>query len=658
MTSPYPTLLSPLRLGSLTIRNRTMMAAMSTGLSDHGGRVSEDQIAYYSERARGGVGMVAVEFACVDSRFGLSEERQLVIDDDAVIPGHERLVAAIRREGATPALQLQAPGQFAIPQPGSLPVAPSDVTSRRDGSLRARALTEAEIIGLVGSFRAAARRAMRAGYEGIELHAAHGYLLMAFLSPAMNERDDNWGGDEERRLAFPAAVIRAVKAEIGTAPLLYRVSGDDFTPGGLGVEDMVRIAPQLVEAGLDGLDVSSGTLGGSLERTIDPMSVEGWRFDMTRRIREAVSVPVGGVGARTPEAAEASLTRGDLDFVALGRPLLADPHWVAKAAAGESSDIRPCTSCNWCADRVFKHLPTGCAENPRTGRERVPLLRRDVGAGRKVVVVGAGPGGLAAAIQAESVGFAVTLFESETRLGGGLLASAAPPHKENLLWYSNYLARRVERSLVDVRLGERATLEMIVALEPFAVIQSQGSSALPLDVPGVGSPHVVSAYDLLLDKGPAPEEWGGPVVVYGGGESGCEIAELIAAHGLDVTLVSRSGERELARAAEPLYRKVLLGRLRTNPRITLALESHLLAISESEVEISGADNPIRIPAAMVVIAQGRQSNSDFHDQLRERGITSILIGDAQQIGRIGEAVHDANTAVRELAGAGADAPPA
>ncbi|MGM7670555.1 FAD-dependent oxidoreductase [Microbacterium sp. A93] len=657
MTS-YPTLLSPFTLGSVTIRNRTLMAAMSSGLSDPGGRVSEAQIAYYAERSRGGVGLIAVEFACIDSSYGVSEERQLVFDDDAAIPGHARLVAAIRAGGATPALQLQAPGQFAVPREGHVAVAPSNVLSRRDDSLRARALIGAEIVGLIASFREAARRALLAGYEAIELHGAHGYLLMAFLSPLTNQRDDEWGGDEERRLAFPIAVIRAIKDAIGDVPLLYRISADDFAPGGLGIEDMARITPRLVAAGLDGIDVSTGSLTGSLERTIDPMSKEGWRFEMTRRIRDAVDVPVAGIGSRTPETAESALLREDMDLVALGRPLLADAHWVAKAAQGRSADIRPCTSCNWCADRVFKHLPTGCAENPRTGRETVPLITENVGHGRRIVIIGGGPGGLAAAVQAESIGFTTTLFESENRLGGGIITSAAPPHKDNLLWYRDYLERRLAASEVDVRVGSRATLDDVLALDPFAVIQAQGTVPTAQAIPGDDLAHVVSAYDLLLDRGPTPESWRGPVVVYGGGETGCETAELIAARGLDVVLISRSDEYQLARAAEPLYRKVLLTRLRANPHVSIRTGTHVLSIDRTGVTLNEDAGTTHITAAMIVIAQGRRSDDTLAAELAEHGITSILIGDARQISRIGEAVHDANTAIRELVGSAADAPPA
>ncbi|MGW4340158.1 oxidoreductase [Rhodococcus koreensis] len=654
----YPNLFSEFQVGSLRLRNRTAMAAMSSGLADANGRITNEQIAYYAERARGGLGLVTVEFACVDSSYGLSEATQVVIDGEDAIEGHRKLVDAIKAEGAAAALQLQMPGQFAHRQPGLTPVAPSDVLSRRDGTFRARELRSEEIDEIISRFAMAASRAVRAGYDAIELHGAHGYLLNAFMSPALNHRTDEWGGDFERRLKFPTAVIRAVKAAIGERPLFYRFSGDEYIDGGLTIDDMVQIAPLLVEAGADALNVSTGSLAGSLERTIDPMSEEGWRFTLTRRIRESVNVPVVAIGSRRPESADRAIRDGVADMIALGRPLLADAEWASKAYKGRATDIRICTSCNWCADRVFKHLPTGCAENPRTGREIIPLLPRDVGRSRRVVVVGGGPGGLAAAVQADSVGFVTTLFESEPVLGGGLISSAAPPNKDNLLWYRDYLAAKALAGTIDVRLGTTARMEDILRLDPFAVLLAQGARPNPPGIPGDNAPHVVSAYDLLLGKGPDPMRWSGPVIVYGGGETGCETAELIAAHGLAVTLITRSSSSHLARAAEPLYRKVLLRRLNSNPLVTIVDLAHITAIEDGKVTIARDSASEFLPAEMVVLAQGRHSIQELHANLTERGITSILLGDSRDIGRIGEAVHSANTAIRDLVGSSAEAPPA
>jgi NADPH-dependent 2,4-dienoyl-CoA reductase/sulfur reductase-like enzyme len=388
------------------------------------------------------------------------------------------------------------------------------------------------------------------------------------------------------------------------------------------------------------------------------MSDEGWRFALARRIRTAAGVPVAVVGSRRPERAEAAIRDGYTDLIALGRPLLADPHWATKARAGDDAAIRLCTSCNWCADQVFRHEPTGCAENPRAGRESVALLPPDVGAGRRVVVVGGGPGGLAAAVQARSVGFAVTLLEARPELGGGLRASAAPPNKDSLLWYRDYLVRRVAESGVDVRCGTPVTSEQVLALDPYAVIHAQGASPVHHGLPGELLPHVHPAYDLLVGDGPAPEDRRGPVLVYGGGETGCETAELMAEHGLEVLLVSRSGERELARAAEPLYRKTLLRRLRANARITLVTDTHLVEIGERDVVLETAGSTTRREIAMVLLAQGRRRNDAMHAALTERGVRSVVIGDARQIGRIGDAVHQANGAVRDIVGSDAEPPPA
>ena len=654
----YPNLFSETSVRSLSLPNRIKMAAMSSGLADADGLISREQIAYYEARARGGVGLVTVEFACVQSAYGLSEKTQVVLDRDTAIAGHTQLVRAIGAHGARAGIQLQLPGQFVHRVPGLMPVAPSEVISRRDHAPRARALAGDEILGLVDAFAAAARRAVEAGYELIELHGAHGYLLNAFLSPATNHRDDAWGGDEQRRLAFPQAVIRAVRREIGDRPLVYRLSAEEFRPGGLSIDDATRIVPQLVEAGVDGLDVSTGSLAGSLERTIDPMSEEGWRFRLARRIREAVGVPVAVIGSRWPASAEAALARGDTDIIALGRALLADAGWALKARTGRSTSIRPCTSCNWCVSRVFEHLSTGCAEDPHSGRETVPLLGPDAGGARRLVVLGSGPGGLAAAVQAASVGFAVTLFEREWELGGGLITSAAPPHKDTLLWYRDYLLARVEAARIEVRRGHAATIEEILALEPFAVIQAQGTSELPLGLTGEELPHVVSAYALLRAGAPELHSWTGPVVVYGGGETGCETAELLAGHGLAVTLISRSSESDLARAAEILYRKVLLARLHANPLVTLRTTTRLTDVTASDVGILDETGRARLPAARVVLAQGRRSNTDLHDELTAHGVQSVLVGDAQRVSRIGDAVHGANAAIRDLLGTRAEAPPA
>jgi 2,4-dienoyl-CoA reductase (NADPH2) len=643
---------TPIRLAGLGISNRTVMSAMSSGLGSEEGRITPETVGYYKARAEGGVGLIVVEFTCVDRRFGRAETNQLVLDEDSVIDAHRNLVEVIQAGGARAGIQLHASGQHADRRTlAGLPAGPSVQVSRRDGvTPLCRALEGHEIVTLIDSFGRAAERAVAAGYEAIELHGAHGYLLMAFLSPLKNQRDDEWGGDEERRLRFPVAVIRAVKAALGPdRPLIYRLSSSDFLPGGLGLEDMVRIAPLLVAAGADAIDVSSGTIDGSLDRAVDPMSMpEAWRFAHCRAIKAAVSVPVMGVGpVRWPAVAEAGLAAGDLDMVALGRPLLADPEWPRKAIAGNISAIRPCTNCNWCFDRVINHQTIACAENPRAGfetRARTPTA----GAGRRAVVVGGGPGGMAAALDFADAGFHTELFESRPDLGGGLIASATPPHKDKLFWFLDYLRARLAVSSVIVHTGAAVEAADILARRPDAVVLATGAGALDFPLQGADGPNALSAYALLMGEAQLAPPGELPVVVYGGGETGCESAEFLAARGYRVVLVTRSPARDLARSAEGMYRKHLRARLLANPALTIRENSTITAIYDGGIRLSDQSGEHTIAAACCVLAQGRQAGTDLAATLTAAGIPFALAGDVEKIGRIGDAVHAARRAVLEL----------
>lgn len=656
MSVPYPHLFSPLQLGNLTLPNRIVMAPMSTNLGTTTGAVTPEQVAFYRARAAGGTGMIIVEFCCVHAASGRSEHRQLTLEDGTHLPGHQRLVEAITGAGSVACLQLQHGGQGAkksLVQDG-LPVAPSEVVSRRDpGKAIARALTVVEIEHLIECFGRTAALGVQAGYQAFELHGAHGYLLTSFLSPFTNHRDDAYGGDEARRLEFPRRVIARVKQAIGNRPLLYRLSADEFTPQGLGIADMERIAPQLVAAGADALHVSLGLGWTGLDKVIDPMSApEGWKLPYARRIRAAAGVPVIAVGQiRWPETAERAVREGDTDLVALGRPLLADAEWAAKARAGRRDDIRPCTSCNYCVTLGSgEDGRIGCAENPRTGRELEALPHASEGG--RVVVVGGGPGGMAAALMAAQAGFDTTLLEARAHLGGGLIASAAPPHKDKLHWYQSYLERQLASSAVQVRTGTRGEAAGLAAGQPRLVVLAQGGQPNRLPIEGIASPCVLDAYDLLMGGSPAlpAPQAGLPMLVYGGGETGCETAEYLAERGYAVVLASRSPARQLARAAEPIYRSVLLQRLRANPLVSVRDETQLAHIdADGFVLLQRADGPAeRLQVARVLIAQGRTPDHRMRDELVGAGVPCAEIGDARSGGRIGDAVHDAWHAVSAL----------
>lgn len=658
MSTPYPHLFSPFRLGSLTLPNRTVMAPMSTNLGSTRGAVTPEQLAFYRARAVGGTGMIVVEFCSVHGESGRSEHRQLTLESAAHIDGHQRLVDAIRSADSVACLQLQHGGQGAKRElvRDGMPVAPSDVPSRRDPTRKvARALSIDEIEHLIECFGRSAELGMQAGYQAVELHGAHGYLLTSFLSPFTNHRDDAFGGDEARRLEFPRRVIARVKQAIGNRPLIYRLSADEFAPGGLGVDDMARIAPMLVAAGADALHVSLGLGWTGLDKVIDPMSSpEGWRLPYARRLREASGVPVIAVGQiRLPETAERAVREGDADLIALGRPLLADPDWASKARAGRAQDIRPCTSCNYCVTMGSgEQGRIGCAENPRAGRELEALPHLDPSAApQQAVVVGGGPGGMAAALMLQQAGFKTELLESRAQLGGGLIASAAPPHKDKLGWYQRYLERQLAASAVQVSTSVHADIALLAGRQPQLVVLAHGGKAVRLPIDGIDSPKVLDAYELLmgnLESGvalPAPSAL--PLLVYGGGETGCETAEYLAERGHAVLLVTRSARKQLARAAEPIYRSVLLKRLATSALVRVIDQTRLEHIGDDgSVTLRHDDDSTEtLATAGVLIAQGREPDTRLAAALTEAGMAHVAIGDARQGGRIGDAVHDAYGAV-------------
>jgi 2,4-dienoyl-CoA reductase (NADPH2) len=657
----YPNLFSPFQLGPVTLRNRTVMAPMSTNLGTREGAVTARQIAFYRARAEGGVGMIIVEFCCVHRATGRSEHGQLSLETTAHLDGHIRLVEAIKSAGSVACLQLQhgGPGVKRDLVEHGVAVGPSDIRSRHEDKLTCRALSHDEIEHLIECFARTAELGVQAGYEAFELHGAHGYLLTTFMSPFFNHRDDAWGGDEDRRLAFPQRVIQRVKQVIGNRPLLFRLSADEFTPRGLSIDDMERIAPKLVAAGADALHVSIGLGATSFDKIIEPMSMpEGWRIPYARRIRDAAKVPVITVGQiRWPATAEKAVADGDADMVAFGRTLLADPEWPNKAMRGDDAAIRPCTSCNYCvALGMDPHGTIGCAENPRTGHELDALPDAGPARGQRAVVIGGGPGGMAAALMLDQAGFKTELHESRASLGGGLIASAAPPFKDKLRWYQTYLESQLTKSGVEVKCGSKAGAATLAGEKPAVVVVAAGGKAVRLPIEGIDNDVVHDAYEVLMgDDSWLPEPGADPIVVYGGGETGCETAEYLAERGFRVTLLSRSAATQLARSAEMIYRDVLRKRLATNERISVVDHSTILAVSaEGVVTVEKKDGSHSdIKASCLLIAQGRRPDNAIVQALIDAGLPYVVVGDARSGGRIGDAVNSAYNAVTALCAAGA-----
>lgn len=485
----YPMLFQPMNIGKLTIPNRIVMTAMGVDVSAPDGSVTARTVAYYTARAKGGVGLIITEYCRVNEADGACATGQISLSHDRYIPGMQRLAESVHRHGTKLFVQLQHPGRQSVPvfptfwpaleqlqkvwpgvwkkafevfssvstdttasDPESLkkqqrflkPVlAPSVLPPEEDdGALsvvKTRAFTTKEIRRLIRQFIDAAERAQKAGADGVELHAAHGYLLEQFLSPWTNRRTDEYGGSLENRCRILKELITGIHDRCGRDfPVIVRVTVDEFyeklghPERGLHLEEGVEIAKALEGYGADALNVSIAGQDTTFLVTESLRYEPGWRNNLTRAVRDAVSIPVIGVSVtRTPEQAEQQLQNGDQDFIGLGRPLLADPDWAAKAKAGKSDAITRCIGCLYCMDRFAEDMltekPIECAVNPMTCHEaEYPRLPRS-GGGRKVLIVGAGVAGLYAAQLLAQRGFDVTVFEKEQRPGGQVNLADKPP---------------------------------------------------------------------------------------------------------------------------------------------------------------------------------------------------------------------------------------
>jgi len=545
----------PRALGALTIPNRLVFAATSSELADDAGDVTDDMIEYYVERARGGVGLIVVEATYV-SREGKRLNHNAMIDDDARIPGLTRLADALHAEGAATILQLNHGGRESVLEVSGRVVAPSPLPSGYTGVGAAdlpHELTAREIGGVVDDFVAAALRAQRAGFDGVELHGAHGYLISQFLSPNANHRTDAYGGRLENRARLYVELVERIRAATGPGfAIVARLNArdGDGIADGLELEESVRVARMLEDAGADSISVTAGLHASRPYLPIAGMSQpRGLFLPFGARFREALRIPVMIVGRlKTAQAVAAAAEASD--FVCLSRALIADPQFPAKLRDGRLDEITPCIACNECLTSVHRHRGIVCTMNPAASREReFAAALATPPAPRRVVVVGGGVAGLACAASAARRGHRVTLFERSDRLGGQLNLAHVPPHREELRTGRDHLVREVGRWGVDVRVGEAPTPDRVAALRPDEIVVAVGARPRAAGIPGEDLPHVVRGHDVLAGAA----EPAGRVVVIGGGLVGIEVADYLVERGHDVVLVARSEILKKAVHADRVY---------------------------------------------------------------------------------------------------------
>lgn len=626
-------LFSPFELRGLSLKNRIVMPPMGVFLVEADGSVTERTREYYRQRARGGAGMVMVEASAVAPE-GIVSFHQMRIFDDSFLPGLATLAEVIKQEGARAGIQIHHAGrQTSSKVIGRPPLAPSPL---RCPTIRG----EVEVLDLEGIqrivrlFGDAAERAVEAGFELVEIHGAHGYLINQFLSGFSNIREDDYGGDTVRRARFAMEVVQEVRRRVGPEfPISFKISAQEFVPGGLTVQESVEIVKLLRQAGIDAVQVSAGN-DATPEWISQPMLMSrGCLVDSAHRIKQQVEIPVICVGRiNGPVLAEEILREGKADLVCMGRALLADPELPKKAMEGRLEEIRRCVGCNTCINSIFKKGRVECLVNPELSREQEMTLKA-ASRKRRVLVVGAGPAGCEAAWVAASRGHEVELVEASEKIGGQVLLGATPSHKKDLLNIVRFHRRKLDLHGVDCTMGRAVGPKEILERNPEIVILATGAKPLQLPFLQEGT-NGVYTYSQALEF---PEQLPGEVVVAGGGAIGCEVALHLAELGHRVRIVEMT--ETVGRQYEAITRKLILERLRTHG-VELLTDHRILGYKDGRLscETGHQQELFSLEAPAVVIALGTCSEDSLFGPLCSAGVEVYRIGDCLEPRSIKEAI--------------------
>ncbi len=685
----YDMLLSPGRIGTMELRNRTVMTAAEISLNQPNGIPTERLMAYYEERAKGGVGLIIPGICRVNDMDAAGSFTQLAMSHDYHIAPMHAFAERIHAQGAKLGIQLHHAGRqgyssvvntlpIILPLTEKLPAlwkpiyksvpammslaekdicmrvnAPSVVERSYHVPSPMRAMTTKEVKKLVNDFVAAAERCKKAGVDIVELHAAHGYLIQQFLSPNTNHRTDEYGGNFENRLRFLAEIVTGIKERCGKDyPLMVRLSVDEMyaeigkVGKGYDLETGKMIAKRLEELGVDAINVSSACYD-TYNYWLEPTSfVPGWRAYLAKAIKETVNIPVVAANfMRSPDQAEKQLEDGVQDFIGSARTFICDPNWVKKVESGHINEIRRCIGCLHCIKSFTENAgvnigagqPGECALNPEVGHESEQKLSLN-GDGRTVIVVGAGPAGLKAAETMARRGFKVTVLEKEQEAGGQVITASTCNLKEKLYWCIEDLMASVKKLGVKVKLNTEATPELIASFKPYAVIIASGGQAvIPRSIRGSDLPTVCVAPDIIMKRKHISEK---NVVVVGSGMTGLETTEILNECGNKVTVVEMADEvapgtwfqlvdDEMSRI-EP-YGTVFL----TGKRLMKIEPGHVVLEDVNTSELSTVD------ADEVVLSIGVRPVDELYRKLKTDCMNVYKVGDAVSSGTIAHAVHSA-----------------
>ncbi|MFZ7944841.1 MULTISPECIES: NAD(P)/FAD-dependent oxidoreductase [Bacillaceae] len=633
----YSNLFTPGKIGKLEIENRIVKASTGTGLGNRDGTVSERQIRHYKELASGGVGLLIAEYVFIDNDASKTAFCQLGISDNEYIAGLSWLASTIHDQGVKVGIQLAHCGRQRM-----LGIPPVKAASRipwpeqyETTGMMPEELTIEEMKQIVKDYGAAAKRAKTAGFDCIEIHAAHGYLITNFLSQLTNKRTDLYGGSLENRMRFLTEVVKSVKEEVGDDyPVILRVNGTDYEPGGFRMEESIQVCKRAEQLGIDALHVSGGD-HTTMHYQVSPMSIpKGPNVWAAESIKQEVSIPVIASGSiTTPEFAEEILSQGKGDFVSLARPLLADPHFPLKAKEGRPEDIIPCIRCNdGCMERTFfNNLSVRCSVNPNMGREgELPI--KVSAAPKNILIIGGGPAGMEAARVSALRGHQVTLYE-KGELGGALVAAGAAKFKPDIHNLITYYISQLEKLDINI-VHEEATADTVRKGNYEEVIISTGKLPKPFQVKGMDKMTVVHAKDVLSKKTSVGEN----VVIIGGGLTGTETALFLSNQGRHVTIVEKA---DSIMNDDLITFKTSYNEMLRKQKVFIYKETEIEEIhDQGALLIHRGGERREIAADTIILAHGYTSNEDFaHSLKNQMNINVHSIGDGKKPGKIYDAIH-------------------